>query len=139
MTRILTVDDLVALVERALALRLSSAGAPGVWRGELGRPADVIIVVTPVGIDFRPFAVEWRTPHDPVATSRPFVHLDVADVPAVRDEAHELIRHLAEATRIVRRGQYQTCHQCHQLTPPERMADPETCQDCAASRGGATF
>ena len=139
MTRVLHTTDLVALVERVLPARLRPAGAPGVWRGQVGTPPEMIVVVDAKGIDFRPCAIGWCTPHDPVPTSRPFVHLDADDVPASQSEAEKLVRHLAEAARIVRRGQYLTCRQCNQLTPPERMHDPDVCQDCADARGGAAF
>jgi len=133
------VRDMVALVERALSIDLTNPGAASLWRGEIGRPAEVVIVVTAAGIDFRYSTVEWRTPHDPASTSRSFVLVSPADLPAAQQAGEQLMRHLAEATRIIGRGQYQICEQCHQLIPPERMHDPETCHDCAAARGGAAF
>ena len=135
----LSLADMVALVKRALAIDLVVCGSSSLWRGELSRPADVVIIVTSAGIEFRYCLVEWRTPHDPVSTSRPFLLLAPADLPASPAAAEELLRHLAEATRIVGRGHYQTCRHCHQMIPPGRMHDPETCQECAAARGGAIF
>jgi hypothetical protein len=131
--------DIVALVERALSIGLVACGSTSLWRGELGRPAEVVIIVTAAGIDFRCPRVEWRTPHDPVSTSRSLALLAPADIPATPAAAEQVVQHLAAAARIVGRGQHQTCQHCHQLVPPEHMSDPDTCQDCAEARGGAAF
>jgi hypothetical protein len=131
--------DMIALVERALSIDRVNSGSASLWRGEIGRPAEVVIVVTADGIDFRYCTVEWRTPHDPASTSRSFVLVSPANLPAAQSAGEQLVHHLAEATRIVGRGQYQICQYCHQLIPPERMHNPETCQDCASARGGAAF
>ena len=132
-------EEMVALVERALSISLAPCGSPSLWRGEVGRPAEVIVIVTAAGIDFRCPSVEWRTPHDPVSTSRSFVLLAPADLPAASETAEQVTRHLAEATRIIGRAHYQICQRCHQLIPPEHMSDPDTCLDCAEARGGAAF
>ena len=53
MTHLPDVTDMVALVERALSISLVNRSPASLWRGEIGRPAEAVIVVTPDGIEFR--------------------------------------------------------------------------------------
>lgn len=102
-----------------------------------GPPDEVVVRVTRQRLIVALYRVVWDGPHTPLVDPRPLATLNW---PAFSESAlTQIVRHLIDSAKRLRRDSYRTCQQCETRTPPEHMHDDQICQGCAPGVLGVVY
>lgn len=96
-------------------------------------PLEVTVRLGRGAADIRLHTIVWRSPYEPVASTRRWKRVALEGLDAAQLAA--LIEQAAE----VRRAEYVRCRFCGERVPPERRVEDDVCHACAEGELGVVF